>query len=891
MHNPVPAREIRAHEPTGPGGNAPGVCTPEAALAASPSASTAPAASRMARVPVFETLEDRRLLSSVWLSNGVLTLAGDPDRANDLVVQPSGTKNLYVYANGVNKTVPLSSVKLVKFVGGPKADGIFLASTLTLNAEVKAGAGDDDIRLGKGNDYVEAGDGNDKIWTRPGDDKAFGGNGNDSFLGDIGNDSFDGGSGDDTADGGGGNDTIVGGIGDDTLIGNLGDDKLDGGDGNDNLRADAGNDTLVGGAGNDTLRGGTGADYFDGGSGRNTFLDLRSEDKVPYGSAQGTPGGGNGGDNGESVGVGITDNETIIVGKAVDSDSPKPVINLIGKTGTGPHTVQVHALATTLNAGNYLTARWQWDFGDPDGKYNQLEGWNAAHVYDTPGTYTIKLTVTNEDGRIGTLTTQVKVVADTRRAIYVDAVGGDDDNNGATERTAVRTVARVEDLVGSHVRILFKRGQRHTFDRSLSLPYQDVLVGAYGSGERPVIWRVKKEGTGVSTIGMYAQSNQVTIQDLVFDSPYAAKGNAVPTIGVDGIYPRGVNITIRGSEFRDLDDAINANGDPRGLLVQDNTAPLAKGLRSYFVWSEGSDQVFLGNTVANSTREHNLRSSGTVRMLIAYNNFTNLDRSAVDAPDYSKGTVEIHKGSFAYVWRNVLRDGALRAGPRGAEYESANVKTEWVVFDANELFEHDLTIKVGTHRFMARNNVIRTKSSSAITITPTDKYGRTVSDITFVNNTAISSMGTGRFINVPGSGGSKGAITLKNNLWIVPSFEAGTPSAPVYVAGTNLEMFKEISNNVWPKPVSYNKYGQGGIHYIWPKWSDSRGFQTPAEWDAFAQVKDEEYENTRTSAGLMPLRGTIASTAGDAVKGVFTDFYGRTRPLNGRVTAGAVQTS
>lgn len=890
MYNPVTARGIRANETIGPGEN-PGASTPPAAPTASLPTRAARAGSEAAQVPVFENLEHRRLLSSVSLSNGVLTLAGDANRGNDLVVQPSGSKNLYVYANNVNKTVPLSSVKLVKFVGGPRADKIFLASTLTLNSEVKAGGGDDDIRLGKGNDYVDAGDGNDRIWTRPGDDKAFGGNGNDRFLGDLGNDVFDGGSGNDIADGGGGDDTLLGGAGDDTLIGNYGNDKLDGAEGNDNLRADAGNDTLAGGAGDDILRGGTGVDYFDGGPGKNSFLDLLSEDNVPYGSAQGTPGGGNGNDSGGSVGVGITDNEATIVGKALDANSPKPVISLIGKTGTGPHTVQVHALATTLNAGNYLTARWQWDFGDPDGKYNQLEGWNAAHVYNAPGNYTIKLTVTNEDGRSGTLTTRVTVVADTRRTIYVDAVGGNDDNNGATEKTAVRTVARVQDLVGSHVRIVFKRGQRHTFDRSLSLPYQDVLVGAYGNGNRPILWRVRKAGTGVSTIAMYNKSNQVTIQDLVFDSPYAARGDTVPTIGVDGIYPRGVNITIRGNEFRELDDAINANGNPRGMLVQDNTAPLAKGLRNYFVWSEGSDQVFLGNTVANSTREHNLRSSGTTRMLIAYNSFTNLDRSSVDAPDYSKGTVEIHKGSFAYVWRNELREGALRAGPRGEGYESPNVKTEWVVFDANELFEHDLTIKVGTHRFIARNNVIRTKSSSAITITPTDKYGRTVSDITFVNNTAISSMGTGRFINIPGSGGSKGAITLKNNLWVVPSFEAGTPSAPVYVAGTNLEMFKEISNNVWPKPVSYNRYGQGGIHYIWPKWSDSRGFQTVAEWDAFAQVKDERYENTRMSAGLMPLRGTIASTAGDAVKGVLTDFYGRTRPINGKVTAGAVQTS
>jgi PKD repeat protein len=882
MNNSVPARSVRAHQATGPGGCAPGVRTPEAG-------STKAAPSPLG-VPLFETLEDRRLLSSVSLSNGVLQLTGDSGSANDLVVQRSGSTNLYAYANNVNKKVALSSVKSVKFTGGSKADNIFLASDLKLNAEVKAGGGNDIIRLGLGNDYVDAGDGNDRIWTREGNDKAYGGNGDDEIAGDLGDDYLDGGAGDDTIDGGGDDDVVFGGADDDSLVGNVGNDKLDAGDGNDSLRADAGNDSLYGGAGDDSLKGGSGVDYFDDRSGKNVFQDIRTEDKVPYGSSYGTPGGGNGSGDGGAVNVGITDNEDTIVGKYVDSQTPRPVINLIGKTGTGPHTVHVHALATTLNGGNYLTARWQWDFGDPDGKYNYLEGWNAAHVYDEPGTYTIKLTVTNENGRSASLTTQVKVVADTRRTIYVDAQYGDDDNTGATEKTAVRTPERVAKLLGSHTRVLFKRGQRHVFDFSLSVPFQDVYIGAYGSGSDPLIWRVK--GVGVSAISMYDQSNQVTVEGLTFDSPGAVKGNAAPNIGADGIYPRGVNITVRDCTFLNIDDAVNANGDPRGLLVQDSSAPLATGIRNYFIWSEGSDQVFLGNKVANSTREHNLRSSGTTRMLVAFNDFTNLDRSNVDAPDYSKGTVEVHKGSFAYVWRNELHDGALRAGPRGNGFETPDKITEWVVFDANELYEHDLTIKVGMHHFMGRNNVIRTNTSAAITIETSDEDGRTVSDINFINNTGITTLNTGRFLNVARTGGSKGAITLKNNLWLVPKFvAAGSGGAPVYVAGSNLDVFKEISNNVWPKPVSYNKYGEGGMFYVWPKWSASAGFKDPKEWDAYAQVWAEEYENPSYNSLLMPARGTVASSAGEAVKGVWTDFYGHLRPRSGGVTAGAVQTA
>src|SRR5207237_1312413 len=215
-----------AHYPS-PGGSAPGVCTPGAANPAPAPAGTYEAATG----PMLEPLEGRRLLSSVSLSGGVLQVTGDANVANHLVVQPSGSSNLFVYANNANKTVARSAVKSVRFTGGNKDDVIFLASTLPIDAVVNAGAGNDDIRLGAGNDW---------------------------------------------------------------------------------FRAHDGNDTLLGGAGDDAMSGGTGSDYFDGGAGKNIYSDLKAEDKVPYGSSYGTPGGGNG-DSGNDgvVPVGITDNETI----------------------------------------------------------------------------------------------------------------------------------------------------------------------------------------------------------------------------------------------------------------------------------------------------------------------------------------------------------------------------------------------------------------------------------------------------------------------------------------------------------------------------------------------------------------------------------------------------
>src|SRR5690606_33998326 len=109
------------------------------------------------------------------------------------------------------------------------------------------------------------------------------------------------------------------------------------------------------------------------------------------------------------------------------------------------------------------------------------------------------------------------------------------------------------------------------------------------------------------------KSSNITIQGLRFDSKFAAVNGVANKIVSSGIEARGVNLTIRDNEFVNLGNAINTNTSPRGVMVQDNIAPLATGLRDYFVWGQGQDHVYVGNTVANSTREHIVRVSGIER--------------------------------------------------------------------------------------------------------------------------------------------------------------------------------------------------------------------------------------------------------------------------------------
>ena len=158
------------------------------------------------------------------------------------------------------------------------------------------------------------------------------------------------------------------------------------------------------------------------------------------------------------------------------------------------------------------------------------------------------------------------------------------------------------------------------------------------------------------------------------------------------------------------------------------------------------------------------------RILVAYNNFTNHD---------SKGTVEIHKGSYAYVVGNTLDGGPLRAGPRGGGTEPSSTATDWTVFDGNRVTDAPINILPGTYHLAIRNNIIDNEGQMDINVSPADNEGRSISDIRIFNNTGIDHNNIGQFIySIDGL--PAGSITMGNNLFVAPNLTPGVGgSAPV----------------------------------------------------------------------------------------------------------------
>jgi PKD repeat protein len=163
-----------------------------------------------------------------------------------------------------------------------------------------------------------------------------------------------------------------------------------------------------------------------------------------------------------------------------------------------------------------------WDFGEGGARtvnaqaVNLPAAWNnmnvgygkrPAHVYETPGTYTVTCTCRELDGTlIGTDTFQVTVqdpdaVFTGSRTILVGSA--DANYPGATVTGSFSTAWNALKGLGQSGRILVARGSDLTVGVNLttSNANQNVYVGAYGSGADPIL---RTGSSGANETPMFA---------------------------------------------------------------------------------------------------------------------------------------------------------------------------------------------------------------------------------------------------------------------------------------------------------------------------------------------------------------------------------------------------
>lgn len=166
--------------------------------------------------------------------------------------------------------------------------------------------------------------------------------------------------------------------------------------------------------------------------------------------------------------------------------------------GVAPLAVHFEAEATSEE---FHSKDYTWDFGDSAGgnwgtnnnSKNSAKGAISAHVFETPGTYEVTLTVKNGAGDIQSAITQI--IVEDPEEIYVSqnttCVNPAGDNDFSKAPAGARLISTDNlseitqyDATGS--RILLKRGASWTI-HDLVWPEVDgpVTIGAYGEGNQP----------------------------------------------------------------------------------------------------------------------------------------------------------------------------------------------------------------------------------------------------------------------------------------------------------------------------------------------------------------------------------------------------------------------
>jgi hypothetical protein len=853
----------------------------------------------------FEGLEKRQLMAASWVSNNTLTIQGTAASDNIEVALSNDGSEMWTVINGrTSQRYNAQMIYAINVDASHGNNSVFIDKRIKTNATVNTGSGKDTIYTGAGNDQIRSSGGHDLINAGLGNDTIDAGSNNDKVNGGGGNDYIVAGSGNDSVSADGGTDRLFGRRGNDKLVGDR-DDIVDGGAGRDlvtnvssfpvtnvlpsprirqlDLINTASGETLLQNLHDGvtlnlaqlpstfTIVARTGRDvesvYYSMNDGSVERVDSSSSLSMTYVNngkpTAWSPRAGSytltatpfAADSGRGfIGIPVVLHFNVIAGTTSGgtggtsgnggaNDNLAPVISLVAASSTiqAGQTLHLDATRTTVPGYQIEDARFSWDFGDAGSAHNTLAGFNSAHVYERPGTYNVRLTVTAPGGRVSTSTTTVTVTAPTiSKTIYVSSAGSDT-NNGLATGSSVRTLGRAVQLAGNDSQILVKKGDTLYVNSTITVSGKNIRFGAYGSGNAPrIIWNGIRSGRP-EVFFVTSTAENVTFRGFTFDSIYS--GDTEQTGMVVIFHVGGKNTTIRENTFLNVGYAMNLNLQPTQFLAQDNIAPSETGIRDYFCWVEGRDIVIVGNEVANSTREHIVRVWGAERVLIAENSLSNLDRRTLgDSRDTAKGSIVSQKGMYSYISNNEMR-GSAGVGPLG---ETDGLNEKWARFkhsaiEGNVLHDASFFLQHGAENVTIRDNTFLADDMPQIAVKAYNTtYQRGVVDLVIDHNVGINNGTTGNFLKLDGMSES---ITLTNNVYVAPYLQPGTfGTAAVSVSMADLSAFRRITGNIWP--ATGRGYLNTTMMYVGTAYTAANHYD-PTRWNSQSVVGDDQFIDVR----------------------------------------------
>jgi len=346
---------------------------------------------------------------------------------------------------------------------------------------------------------------------------------------------------------------------------------------------------------------------------------------------------------------------TVTINQVAASGVIVPVITAHRSTGVAPLAITFDALQTTapvLTALPFSDIHYEWTFGDERGTFwtygtnagsnnkNKAFGPVAAHVFETPGTFTVTLVAShiNNAGQLSQTTTTLPNIVVTnpdtvfsgtnticisQNSLPVAGVGG------APAGCAVQMVSSwnaIGNLATTYKRILLKRGDVWVGDGDISFnnatKVGQGIIGAYGTGAKPRV-NMNDDASAIR-FDFGADDWRVMDLELVGDTvTYRPNG--------DGILAGASNILVLRTDIRLGRILIGGGGVAvAGHYVVDSvigpTTELINGgtgLREYGInqYTENSERMaLLGNRYFGSGN-HGCRMQGALTSVVSNNRF------------------------------------------------------------------------------------------------------------------------------------------------------------------------------------------------------------------------------------------------------------------------------
>lgn len=291
--------------------------------------------------------------------------------------------------------------------------------------------------------------------------------------------------------------------------------------------------------------------------------------------------------------------------------------------------------ASNTSSQTFHTRSYSWDFGDSgagewgtDGKSKNSDiGPVAAHVYESPGTFTATLTVIEADGTaVGTDTETVVVTnpdtvyAGTLTTCISTGSTFTGCPSGATQVTTTNVATAMGYATDGH-RVLFRRGDSWTASTIPSVPESDgpVTIGAFGTCSTPdASGRCSNAPTFTAPEGIYSHHRQqdIRVMDL--------KVSPGCIVGVEGTEDMMQQLLFRlesdGCQGAEAFGWGHYNDSSPITIDQMYIVDLKVTNSADYAGYLGAERLgFLGNTVENSGTTHLVRIWQSYRGVVSHN--------------------------------------------------------------------------------------------------------------------------------------------------------------------------------------------------------------------------------------------------------------------------------